>query len=91
VQFNFPASDNEKEIVHKAMSDLRESLARSADFAETLISLLDENFLAIDAEYKKQLTREYQKIGAAMWETNIALHKMMQHKQRIISPEQSEL
>jgi ABC-type nitrate/sulfonate/bicarbonate transport system ATPase subunit len=73
------------------MGDLRESLARSADFAETLISLLDENFLAIDAEYKKQLTREYQKIGAAMWETNIALHKMMQHKQRIISPEQSEL
>ena len=89
--FNIPASDNEKEIVHKAMSDLTESLARSADLAGDLISLLDENFLAIDKEYKKQLTKEYDKIGAAMWQTNLALHKMMQHKQRIIAPDQSEL
>lgn len=85
MSFEIPASENEKQIIHKAMSELRESLARSADLAETLISLLDENFLAIDKNYKMQLAKEYDKIGAAMWQTNICLHKMMQHQQRIIA------
>jgi hypothetical protein len=82
--FEIPASENEKQIVHEAMRELKESLARSADLANALISLLDENFLAIDKNYKMQLTREYDKIGAAMWQANICLHKMMQHQQRII-------
>ena len=55
---------------------------------ETLISLLNDNFLAIDKEYKKELSKEYDKIGAAMWQTNIALHKMLQHKERIVSKEE---
>lgn len=82
--FNIPASESEKKAVHEAMNELRESLTRSADLAEALISLLNENFLAIDKNYKMQLTKEYDKIGAAMWQTNICLHKMMQHQQRII-------
>lgn len=91
MQFEIPASDNEKQIVHKAMSDLEESLVKSANLAEALISLLDENFLAIDKEYKKQLTKEYDKIGAALWLANLSLYKMMEHRQRIIAPKQDKL
>lgn len=86
--FDIPASDQEKKLVHQKMNELKESLAKSADLAEALISLLDENFLAIDKEYKKELTRDYTKIGAAMWQVNISLHKMLQHKSRIIGTDE---
>lgn len=88
MQFDFPASDDEKQLVKDAIEKLRDSLAKSADLAESLISLLNDNFLAIDKEYKKELSKEYDKIGAAMWQTNIALHKMLQHKERIVSKEE---
>lgn len=88
MQFDFPASDDEKQLVKDAIEKLRDSLAESADLAESLISLLNDNFLAIDKEYKKELSKEYDKIGAAMWQTNIALHKMLQHKERIVSKEE---
>lgn len=88
MQFDFPASDNEKQLVKDAIKKLRDSLAESADLAESLIGLLNDNFLAIDKEYKKELSREYDKIGAAMWQTNTALHKMLQHKERIVSKEE---
>ena len=82
--FDIPASEQEKSLVHEKMSELKESLARSADLAEALISSLNENFLAIDKEYRKELMKEYEKIGSAMWQANMSLHKMLQHKSRII-------
>ncbi len=90
MQFDIPASEQEKKLVHDKMNELKESLARSADLAEALISLLNENFLAIDKEYKKELNKDVDKIGAAMWQANISLHKMIQHKSRIISTDRPQ-
>lgn len=85
--FEIRASEQEKKLVREKMSELLNSLSESASLAEELISLLDENFLAVDNEYRKQMEKEYQKIGSALWQVNVSLYKMLQQKSRIIAPE----
>lgn len=88
---NFPASDEEKMLVHQAMRELKQSLAKSAQLAEHLIDLLDDNFLAITAEYRKELFPSVDKISSALWKLNLRFFKTLTQKERIIaSNEQSE-
>lgn len=86
--FEFSASDDEKLLIANAISSLKESLAESANLAESLISLLNDNYLAIDKGYKRELADEYTRIGSALWQLNLVLHRMMQHKERIISKDE---
>jgi len=83
----FPASDEEKMLVHQAMRELKQSLAKSAQLAEHLIYLLDDNFLAITAEYRKELFPSMNKISNALWQLNIRFFKTLTQKERIIASE----
>ena len=84
---NFPASDEEKMLVHQAMRELKQSLARSAQLAEHLIYLLDDNFLAVTAEYRKELFPSIDKINSALWQLNLRFFKTLTQKERIIASE----
>lgn len=78
-------------LVHQAMRELKQSLAKSAQLAEHLIDLLDDNFLAITAEYRKELFPSVDKISSALWKLNLRFFKTLTQKERIIaSNEQSE-
>ncbi|MGA0163942.1 MAG: hypothetical protein ACO3LE_06775, partial [Bdellovibrionota bacterium] len=83
----FPASDEEKMLVHQAMRELKQSLAKSAQLAESLLYMLDENFLAVTAEYRKELLPDIDRIGAAMWQLNIRFLRTLTQKERIIKSE----
>lgn len=83
----FPASDEEKMLVHQAMRELKQSLAKSAQLAESLIYLLDDNFLAITAEYRKELFPSVDKISGALWQLNLRFFKTLTQKERIIASE----
>lgn len=83
----FPASDEEKMLVHQAMRELKQSLAKSAQLAESLHYMLDENFLAVTAEYRKELLPDIDRIGAAMWQLNIRFFRTLTQKERIIKSE----
>jgi hypothetical protein len=83
----FPASDEEKMLVHQAMRELKQSLAKSAQLAEHLIYLLDDNFLAITAEYRKELFPSMSKIESALWQLSIRFFKTLTQKERIIKSE----
>jgi hypothetical protein len=83
----FPASDKEKMLVHQAMRELKESLAKSAQLAEELIYLLDDNFLAVTAQYRKELFPAIDRIGSAMWQLNLRFFKTLTQKERIIKSE----
>ena len=83
----FPASDEEKMLVHQAMRELKQSLAKSAQLAESLIYLLDDNFLAITAEYRKELFPSMDKISNALWQLNIRFFRTLTQKERIIASE----
>jgi len=74
-------------LVHQSMRELKQSLAKSAKLAEELIYLLDENFLAITAEYRKELFPDIDRISSAMWQLNIRFFRTLIQKERIIASE----
>jgi len=78
-------------LVHQTMRELKQSLAKSAQLAEHLIDLLDDNFLAITAEYRKELFPNVDRISSALWKLNLRFFKTLTQKERIIaSNEQSK-
>lgn len=84
---NFPASDEEKMLVHEAVRELKQSLARSAKLAEHLVNILDDNFLALSHQYRKELFPSVDQICAALWKINIRFIKTLTQKERIIKSE----
>ena len=74
-------------LVHQAMRELKESLAKSAQLAEELIYLLDDNFLAVTAQYRKELFPSIDRIGSAIWQFNLRFFKTLTQKERIIKSE----
>jgi hypothetical protein len=88
--FDIPASKEEKRLVHESMGKLKNKLLECSELAKEMIAMLEENYLAIDQEYKKQLSRETETIMCVMWKLNIRLYKMQDQKTRIISPEIEE-
>jgi hypothetical protein len=85
----FPASEEEKELVHETMHELKASLLQSATLGNTLISLLNENYLAISKEYRKELLQSVTEIDAFLWHLSLQLHNMNKNKERIVcAPQQ---
>lgn len=80
----FPASDEEKQIVHQNIAELVESLAKSANLASDLVALLNENFLAINQEYRKEIIAGAAKIDTCLWHLNLQIYNMSKNKERII-------
>ena len=84
---NFPASTKEIEFVNHAMIACRYCLSRAADEIAELHSYLDDNYLAIDSEYKRELDKEITVIESKMWALKIMLVKMRNNPERIIKKE----
>ena len=84
---NFPASQKEIEFVNGAIIECRDCLARAAIEIAELHSYLDENYLAIDVECKKELDRQITDIESKMWALKIMLVKMRNNPERIIKKE----
>jgi hypothetical protein len=83
--FNLPPSKQEIEDVRSAMDELTESLLNSSRLAEKFVTILNDNFLAIDSTDRKDLITASAGIDIALWKMNVALHKMRTHHYRIIS------
>ncbi len=82
----FHASDEEKGLVHKAVQNLKDSLEQSAEAANELVSLLNENFLAISKDYRKELLPKMTEIDSYLWHLTLQVHNMNRNKERIIFP-----
>jgi hypothetical protein len=85
LSFDIPPSQKETDAVRLAMSELKESLEKSSRLSQALVAMLSENFLAIDESYRKELFNASAGIDVALWDMNVALHKMRNHQSRIIS------
>lgn len=59
----------------------------SSRLAEEFVAMLNDNFLAIDDEHRKELFVASMGIDVALWDMNVSLHKMRNHQSRIISKE----
>jgi hypothetical protein len=80
-----PPSEKELNSVHEKIQELKTALCNAANLSEDLIEFLNDNFLALDDECKKNLTIESVKIGSAMWQINVQQYKMQEHRERIVS------
>lgn len=80
----FPASEKEKEIIHESAQDLVQSLEVSARLAQELIDKLNENFLSIDKDYKKEFSDLAARVDVCMWKMNLQLYSMREHPERIL-------
>jgi hypothetical protein len=81
----FPASDEEKRLVHESVRELIESLSKSASLASNLVAFLNENFLAISKDYRKELLASVTEIDASLWHLSLQVYNMNKAKERIIS------
>lgn len=64
-----------------------ESLRDAGITLDGLHGYLDNNYLAIDSEYKKELDKEITSIESKMWALKIMLVKMRNNPERIIKKE----
>ena len=81
----FPASENEKRLVHLHVCVLKEKLEDAARVAKELEGVLIENHLAIDNEYRKLLLEDMVGLDSLAWQLNVQTAKMNNRKERIIS------
>lgn len=81
------ATEQEKQLVYESVNKLKEKLRECSALAKELLQALDENYLAIDNKYKKEISKETETIMCVMWQLNIRLFKMSDQKSRIVSPE----
>lgn len=86
MNFDLPVSKEESDAVHLAIDELRIHLVRSSDLAEKIVQLLNMNFVEIDEDYRKKLQMATLSVDLALWNMNVALHKMRNHQSSIISP-----
>lgn len=84
---NFPASEREIQTVRNLMNLCEESLQNAEITLDGLCGYLDDNYLAIDSEYKKKLDKEITVIESKMWALKIMLVKMRNNPERIIKKE----
>ncbi|MFZ9658660.1 MAG: hypothetical protein ACO29Z_08280 [Crocinitomicaceae bacterium] len=85
-----PASKQEMQMVCDSVNELHESMKRSAEIAKKTINMLRDNFLSIDEEFRKKLEKENVKIDAAMWQMNVIMYQMQDHKERAVSEQEFE-
>lgn len=85
MKFEFPASEQEKKLVHETVSELKKAIALSNELSEKLLSILEENHLAIENSYKQEINRLSHPFFSAMFGINIQLYKLQDQKARIIA------
>lgn len=84
---NFPASEREIQTVRNLMNLCEESIQNAGITLDGLHGYLDDNYLAIDSEYKRELDKEITVIESKMWALKIMLVKMRNNPERIIKKE----
>lgn len=77
-------TEKEKQSVIEAVSAFKSAMQEASASGQTLLSKLDESFLAIDNEIMKGLKVESIEIGSVMWNLNVTLCKMKEFEERII-------
>lgn len=90
MQFEFPASEQEKKLVHETVSELKKSIALSNELSEKLLSILEENHLAIENSYREEINRLSHPFFSTMFGINIQLYKLEDEKARIVMRPQKE-
>lgn len=84
-----PPSKEELKAVRDSVRQLEIAMCQAAILSANLIEILEDNFLAIDKNYKKQILIHEEKIMSNLWKLNIVLCKMNDFKERIISSEEN--
>jgi HD superfamily phosphohydrolase YqeK len=84
----FPASDQEKQLVYQTADELMRHLESAGQSATDLAGLLHENFLALDEQYRKHIFAALTKIDAEAWRTKIQKVNVRNQPERIISAPQ---
>lgn len=82
----FPASDEEKQLVHLSCRTLDKSLADAVNLMNALENLLKENHIAIDKEYRKIIFDKIGQICSCEWRIKLQAFHMNEFKERVISP-----
>ena len=82
--FAFPASDEEKQLVHSAILRLQKAQNEATQAAADLLRILEEEALAVDERYLKKHYESTQ-IGSLMFNVRIRRIKMEKSPERIIS------
>lgn len=72
-----------------SVRELEIAMCQAATLSANLIEILEDNFLAIDKNYRKQILIHEEKIMSNLWKLNIVLCKMNNFKERIISSEEN--
>lgn len=88
MQFDFPASEEEKKLIHELASELKKSISHSVELAQKLEESLKENHLAIENNYREQINRSLHPFYTIMWNINVQLYKLQDQKSRIIASEE---
>jgi uncharacterized membrane protein (DUF106 family) len=84
---NFPASDEETRLVHQSMRELKDALEKAAILSEKLVDTLEDNFLAVTSDYRKELFPAQTRICSSIWKLSILFFRTLTQKQRIIPSE----
>ena len=63
---SFPASEQEKQLVHSAMIKLQKKLEEATQAAKDVLEILDGDFLAITEQYQKEAASELTKVSSTM-------------------------
>lgn len=82
----FPASDEEKRLVHLSCCNVRKSLGEAADSMNALENLLKENHIAINEEYRKIVFEKIGEICSSNWRIKVQAFNMNEFEERIIEP-----
>lgn len=82
----FPASDEEKQLVHLSCRTLDKSLADAVNSMNALENLLKENHIAIDEEYRKIIFDKIGQILSCEWRIRLQAFYMNEFEERIVSP-----
>lgn len=80
----FPASEKEKQLVHKNADELIKHLESAGKSATDLAELLHENFLALEESYRRHIFAASQAIDTEAWRMKIQKVNLRDQQERII-------
>lgn len=85
MQFEFPASEQEKKLVHETIDELKRAIAQSNEHAQKLLDALKDNHLAIENDYREEINRLSYPFFSRMFDINVQLYKLQDQKARIVT------
>lgn len=78
-------SQKEKECVGELVSLLCNTLDGASESGESLLSVLNQNFLSIDESTLAKIRKRSSELAATIWKLNCKLYEMQEFPERKIS------